>query len=136
MKNIQYVNFDATILQRGLIGEFNRILVDAPYSVTDVINKNLEMKPFRTKKDVKNLVDTQRQILESREKYPKEGGILVYSTCLLLEEKNEENVEFMENRLHLKRKNIEFYGDKSEFIKLMPFQKGMQGFSIPESVEG
>lgn len=135
VKNVQYMNFDATILQKDLINKFDRILVDAPCSATGVINKNPEIKLFRTKKDVENLVNTQRQILENCEKYLKEGGILVYSTCSLLKEENEENVEFIENRLHLKRKDIEFYGDKNEFIKLMPFQKGTQGFFISKFVK-
>ena len=130
VENVQYMNFDATILQEDLINKFDRILVDAPCSATGVINKNPEIKLFRTKKDVEDLVETQRRILENCEKYLKKGGILVYSTCSLLKEENEENVDYIENKLNLKREDIDFYGDKNEFIKLMPFQKGTQGFFI------
>ena len=130
VENVQYMNFDATILQEGLINKFDRILVDAPCSATGVINKNPEIKLFRTKKDVEDLVETQRRILENCEKYLKKGGVLVYSTCSLLKEENEENVDYIENKLNLKREDIDFYGDKNEFIKLMPFQKGTQGFFI------
>ena len=130
VENVQYMNFDATILQEDLINKFDRILVDAPCSATGVINKNSEIKLFRTKKDVEDLVETQRRILENCEKYLKKGGILVYSTCSLLKEENEENVDYIENKLNLKREDIDFYGDKNEFIKLMPFQKGTQGFFI------
>lgn len=130
VENVQYLNFDATILQEDLINKFDRILVDAPCSATGVINKNPEIKLFRTKKDVEDLVETQRRILENCEKYLKKGGILVYSTCSLLKEENEENVDYIENKLNLKREDIDFYGDKNEFIKLMPFQKGTQGFFI------
>jgi len=130
VENVQYLNFDATILQEDLINKFDRILVDAPCSATGVINKNPEIKLFRTKKDVEDLVGIQRRILENCEKYLKKGGILVYSTCSLLKEENEENVDYIENKLNLKREDIDFYGDKNEFIKLMPFQKGTQGFFI------
>ena len=130
VENVQYLNFDATILQEDLINKFDRILVDAPCSATGVINKNPEIKLFRTKKDVEDLVETQRRILENCEKYLKKGGILVYSTCSLLKEENEENVDYIENKLNLKKEDIDFYGDKNEFIKLMPFQKGTQGFFI------
>ncbi|MDU2897839.1 MAG: 16S rRNA (cytosine(967)-C(5))-methyltransferase RsmB [Finegoldia magna] len=130
VENVQYMNFDATILQEDLINKFDRILVDAPCSATGVINKNPEIKLFRTKKDVEDLVGIQRKILENCEKYLKKGGILVYSTCSLLKEENEENVDYIENKLNLKREDIDFYGDKNEFIKLMPFQKGTQGFFI------
>lgn len=135
VENVQYMNFDATILQEDLINKFDRILVDAPCSATGVINKNPEIKLFRTKKDVEDLVGIQRRILENCEKYLKNGGILVYSTCSLLKEENEENVDYIENKLNLKREDIDFYGDKNEFIKLMPFQKGTQGFFISKFVK-
>lgn len=135
VENVQYTNFDATILQEDLINKFDRILVDAPCSATGVINKNPEIKLFRTKKDVEDLVGIQRRILENCEKYLKKGGILVYSTCSLLKEENEENVDYIENKLNLKREDIDFYGDKNEFIKLMPFQKGTQGFFISKFVK-
>ncbi|EFH92433.1 16S rRNA (cytosine(967)-C(5))-methyltransferase RsmB [Finegoldia magna] len=135
VENVQYLNFDANILQEGLINKFDRILVDAPCSATGVINKNPEIKLFRTKKDVENLVETQRRILENCEKYLKKGGVLVYSTCSLLKEENEENVDYIEDKLNLKREDIDFYGDKNEFIKLMPFQKGTQGFFISKFVK-
>lgn len=135
VENVQYMNFDATILQEDLINKFDRVLVDAPCSATGVINKNPEIKLFRTKKDVEDLVGIQRRILENCEKYLKKGGILVYSTCSLLKEENEENVDYIENKLNLKREDIDFYGDKNEFIKLMPFQKGTQGFFISKFVK-
>ncbi|MDU7385034.1 MAG: 16S rRNA (cytosine(967)-C(5))-methyltransferase RsmB [Finegoldia magna] len=135
VENVQYMNFDATILQEDLINKFDRILVDAPCTATGVINKNPEIKLFRTKKDVEDLVGIQRKILENCEKYLKKGGILVYSTCSLLKEENEENVDYIENKLNLKREDIDFYGDKNEFIKLMPFQKGTQGFFISKFVK-
>lgn len=135
VENVQYMNFDATIFQEDLINKFDRILVDAPCSATGVINKNPEIKLFRTKKDVEDLVGIQRRILENCEKYLKKGGILVYSTCSLLKEENEENVDYIENKLNLKREDIDFYGDKNEFIKLMPFQKGTQGFFISKFVK-
>lgn len=135
VENVQYMNFDATILQEDLINKFDRILVDAPCSATGVINKNPEIKLFRTKKDVEDLVGIQRRILENCEKYLKKGGILVYSTCSLLKKENEENVDYIENKLNLKREDIDFYGDKNEFIKLMPFQKGTQGFFISKFVK-
>ncbi|MGR7952830.1 16S rRNA (cytosine(967)-C(5))-methyltransferase RsmB [Finegoldia magna] len=135
VENVQYMNFDATILQEDLINKFDRILVDAPCSATGVINKNPEIKLFRTKKDVEDLVRIQRKILENCEKYLKKDGILVYSTCSLLKEENEENVDYIENKLNLKREDIDFYGDKNEFIKLMPFQKGTQGFFISKFVK-
>lgn len=135
VENVQYMNFDATIFQDSLVNKFDRILVDAPCSATGVINKNPEIKLFRTKKDVEYLVETQRKILENCEKYLKKGGILVYSTCSLLKEENENNVDFIENKLHLKREDIDFYGEKNELIKLMPFQKGTQGFFISKFVK-
>ncbi len=129
-KNVQYLNFDATVFDDSLVNKFDRILVDAPCSATGVINKNPEIKLFRNKEDVKKLVKTQREILGNCYKYLKKDGILVYSTCSLLKEENEENAEYIEDVLGLKRLDIDFYGEKNKYVKLMPFQKGTQGFFI------
>lgn len=135
VKNVQYLNFDAKEFKRELVNKFDRILVDAPCSATGVINKNPEIKLFRNKMDLKKLVDTQRKILKNCVKYLKNDGILVYSTCSLLNEENEKNADFIENELNLNRLDIEFYGGKNKFVKLMPFQNGTQGFFISKFIK-
>jgi len=69
---------------------FDRILVDAPCSSTGVIRRHPDIKLLRRPTDVPALVDTQRAILEAAVTMLAEGGRLLYSTCSVLPEENEQ----------------------------------------------
>jgi 16S rRNA (cytosine967-C5)-methyltransferase len=69
---------------------FDRILVDAPCSSTGVIRRHPDIKLLRRSTDVPALAHTQRAILEAAVTMLAEGGRLLYSTCSVLPEENEE----------------------------------------------
>jgi 16S rRNA (cytosine967-C5)-methyltransferase len=72
--------------------KFDRILVDAPCSGTGTLGRNPEIKWRTTVDDVQRFPGLQRQILANAVQYLKPGGRLVYSTCSLEPEENEEVV--------------------------------------------
>ncbi|HYV45047.1 MAG TPA: RsmB/NOP family class I SAM-dependent RNA methyltransferase [Myxococcaceae bacterium] len=69
------------------------ILVDAPCSGTGVLAREPEMKWRLTAERVKELNRKQREILEDAAGRGKAAEVLVYATCSLLREENEEVVE-------------------------------------------
>jgi 16S rRNA (cytosine967-C5)-methyltransferase len=69
---------------------FDRILVDAPCSGTGTLAHNPEIKWRLKEDDLPVLQQTQKRILENALKSLKPGGRLVYSTCSLEQEENEE----------------------------------------------
>ena len=71
---------------------FDRILVDAPCSGTGTLGRNPEIKWRTTLDDVLRFPVLQRRILENALKHLRPGGRLVYSTCSLEHEENEEVV--------------------------------------------
>ncbi len=71
---------------------FDRILVDAPCSSTGVIRRHPDIKLLRRPEDVAPLVDLQRRILAEAFSRLAPGGRLVYATCSLLPEENEQQV--------------------------------------------
>lgn len=71
---------------------FDRILVDAPCSGTGTLGRNPEIKWRTSLADIQRFPAIQRQILENALKHLKPGGRLVYSTCSLEREENEEVV--------------------------------------------
>jgi len=79
---------------------FDRILVDAPCSGLGIFHRNPEIKWRRQPQDLLNLQRVQLEILENVCCRLKPGGVLVYSTCTLTREENEEVVE---NFLHRQR---------------------------------
>jgi len=72
--------------------KFDRILVDAPCSGTGTLARNPEIKWRLRPNDLARFADLQRKILEQALPHLKPGGKLVYSTCSLEREENEEIV--------------------------------------------
>jgi 16S rRNA (cytosine967-C5)-methyltransferase len=73
--------------------EFDRALADIPCSGFGTIRKNPDLKWKRGERDILRLSELQSSILENVSKYLKKGGILVYSTCTVFPEENEEIIE-------------------------------------------
>jgi 16S rRNA (cytosine967-C5)-methyltransferase len=72
---------------------FDRVLVDAPCSGLGALRRNPDARWRVRAEDVPELVKLQRAILERAAEVLRVGGRLVYSTCTLLREENEEVVE-------------------------------------------
>lgn len=76
----------------ALDGQFDLVLADAPCSGLGIIRK----KPDIRNKDpepLKDLPRIQGDILENVSRYVKSGGVLVYSTCTVLERENQDVVQ-------------------------------------------
>lgn len=66
----------------------DRILCDVPCSGFGVIRRRPEIK-YKSLESVRELPALQLKILENASRYLKPGGILVYSTCTILERENQ-----------------------------------------------
>ena len=73
--------------------EFDRVLADVPCSGFGTLQKNPDLKWKRGEEDVRRLSALQFSILKNLSGYVKTGGILVYSTCTVFPEENEEIIE-------------------------------------------
>jgi 16S rRNA (cytosine967-C5)-methyltransferase len=75
---------------RRLAGKIDRVLVDAPCSGTGTLRRNPDIK-WRTI-DLATLATDQKKILAAAATLVKPGGRLVYATCSLLREENDDIV--------------------------------------------
>lgn len=74
---------------------FDRILLDAPCSGTGVIRRHPDIKLLRKKEDLASLIQQQSKLLHALWPLLKPNGILVYSTCSILKQENENQmIEF------------------------------------------
>jgi len=71
---------------------FERILVDAPCSSTGVIRRHPDIKLLRRPGDVPAFTATQLAILRTAVTMLSPGGRLLYSTCSVLPEENEQGI--------------------------------------------
>lgn len=77
--------------------EFDKILVDAPCSGTGTVKKSLKTLLIWNPNMVKRLQSTQKQLLNVAFQNLKPKGTLVYSTCSVEPEENEEVVDSLLN---------------------------------------
>lgn len=78
--------------------EYDKILLDVPCMGIGVIKRKPDIKWHRKKEDVDKISKIQLNILEKCSKLLKSGGELVYSTCSILKEENEQLIEnFIKN---------------------------------------
>lgn len=128
-RNAQFMVMDLSQSTEGLQAEYDRILVDAPCSGTGVIRRHPDIKWLRRKKDIVNLVETQKSILDNAFSLLKKGGILVYSTCSILKKENEEQVlAFLERHPDAKVLPFNMCGKKVSSYQRMPGENGSDGF--------
>ncbi|KAI6085587.1 cytosine-5--methyltransferase NCL1 [Hypoxylon rubiginosum] len=96
-RNVIVCNYDAREFPR-VMGGFDRVLLDAPCSGTGVIAKDPSVKTNKDEKDFMVLPHTQKQLLlaaiDSVNHASKTGGFLVYSTCSVTVEENEQVVQY------------------------------------------
>jgi 16S rRNA (cytosine967-C5)-methyltransferase len=118
-----------------LAGKIDRVLVDAPCSGTGTLRRNPDIK-WRAL-DVQKLAAVQCAILASASTLLKPGGRLVYATCSLLREENEDVVAgFLATHPDfvivpaaevLARRHVALIPD-SEFLRLLPHRHRTDGF--------
>ncbi|HTC12408.1 MAG TPA: RsmB/NOP family class I SAM-dependent RNA methyltransferase [Acetobacteraceae bacterium] len=78
-------------LKRRVAG-FDRVLVDAPCTGTGTWRRNPDARTRLTETDLAELVVRQAALLDDAAPLVRKGGWLVYATCSLLPEENEEQV--------------------------------------------
>jgi 16S rRNA (cytosine967-C5)-methyltransferase len=71
---------------------FDRVLLDAPCSGTGTLRHNPEIRWRLTNDDIKRLAEQQVRFLVNASAVVKRNGLLVYSTCSVEREENEEVV--------------------------------------------
>lgn len=77
----------------GKLGQtFDRILVDAPCSGFGLLRRKPEIRYDKTLADVTHLAKLQGEILDAVSQTLKKDGIMVYSTCTILRQENDDVV--------------------------------------------
>src|SRR5204863_7419224 len=91
--NIKSVACDATHRLPFADASFDRVLVDAPCSGTGTLRRNPEIRWRLKASDIAELSSKQEEILANASAVVRAGGRLVYSTCSIEPEENEQVVE-------------------------------------------
>ena len=122
---------------------FDRVLVDAPCSGTGVLAKRADLRWKRSEEDLNVLCALQRELLLSAAVPVKpHGGVLVYSTCSLEREENEDQIEWFLNHTEIGNEFVldhilnsdnsnalykECVSEDGVYLKMMPHVHGTDG---------
>lgn len=111
VKNVTPTLFDGTAFNKEWAGYFDRVLCDVPCSAMGVVKKQPDVLLNRNENDIAALKKVQYSILDNAKNYVKRGGLLVYSTCTIFKEENDDNVEeFLKNNNDFEKYPSEFDG--------------------------
>ena len=133
---------DATKYYKEYEAKFDKILLDVPCLGIGVIKRKPDIKWQRKPEDLQEICKIQEIILENCSKYLKIGGELVYSTCSILEEENENIIkEFVKKNQNFEIKKVkspikifEKFVKKEGYISIKPTEKN-DGFFICKLVK-
>lgn len=111
--------------------QFDRILLDAPCTATGVIRRHPDIKYLRTPNDVKQICDTQSNLLKRLWPLLTPGGRLVYATCSILPEENHAQIkQFLSAHTDATCMPLDaHWGHTTEYgTQILPGEHGMDGF--------
>ena len=121
---------DATDPAMELLSTADKVICDVPCSGLGVLAKKPDLR-YKTEESVNELPALQLSILENSVKYLKVGGEILYSTCTLRREENEEVVEkFLECNPEFTKIDFTVGNLKSEngMLTLVPHIHNTDGF--------
>lgn len=128
--------------------EFDKVLVDAPCSGTGTIRKSLKTLRIWNPNMIKKIAGEQRRLIDAGFVVLKQGGTMIYSTCSLEPEEDEEIIDFLIKKYQnakleeinlngIKKGNIitEFEGKKysdevKKCLRIWPQDNDTEGFFV------
>lgn len=101
-------------------GKMDIVLVDVPCSGVGTLRRNPEQKWKLSQETIENLVTEQREIFTKALDFVKPEGKIIYATCSILSQENENQVDFFTHNLPVKL--------AKKPMKWLPTEGGMDGF--------
>ncbi len=114
------------------VGHFDLVLVDAPCTGTGTWRRDPDKRWRQLGPGIDSLVPLQKSILDSACRMVKPGGRLVYATCSLLPEENEDQVEeFLKDHPEFTVQSVDQmpgFPKTGKYLKLTPARHDTDGF--------
>ncbi len=107
LSNVEVQVWDARVTDETMSGKADVLFLDVPCSGLGVMGKKRDIKYHVTPEGLAELEDLQKQIVDSCRDYLKPGGTLLYSTCTIDRQENEEMVKYISRELGFKPVSLE-----------------------------
>ena len=113
IKNVALTHFDATVFGEWLPETFDAILLDAPCSGEGTVRKDKHAMKNWSQAAIDDISTMQKKLINSAFHALKPGGILIYSTCTLSHEENQDVVHYLQSE---HPDNVAFLNLKDLFV--------------------
>jgi 16S rRNA (cytosine967-C5)-methyltransferase len=113
---VQNVQFTLSSSQKG---KMDWVVADVPCTGTGTFRRNPDLKWKFEMSDLENLIREQREIFHEAFSYLQPQGTIVYITCSILSQENEEQIAYFKQTYAL---------EVVETFQTLPIQNGMDGF--------
>ena len=132
--NITAVEQDATAFVSDWEQAFDTVIADVPCSGLGIIRKKPDIR-YKDLSVVTELPPLQKEIINNAARYVKPGGLLLYSTCTLVQAENEDVVaEFLRTHPNFTTQPLPlpapFPKNESGMLALVPGEYDTDGFFI------
>lgn len=119
---------DASQLRGEWVGQMDVVIADVPCSGLGVIRKKPDIR-YKDLSQIRRLPQIQQAILKNQAQYVKPGGVLLYSTCTVLPQENEEVIGcFLAEHPEYAPESLPMA--ESGMVTLLPCDQGTDGFFI------
>jgi 16S rRNA (cytosine967-C5)-methyltransferase len=130
LRNVRLLAADASSLEAE---QADKVLLDAPCSGLGVLSKKPDIKWKRDAADIIKLARHQNELIENAARLVKPGGVLVYCTCTIEPEENQDIVNrFLQRHPEFRRDDARQFVSQAVvsqegFVETFPHKHGMDG---------
>ena len=134
LANVSLIRLDGLHSLPFKAAVFDRVLVDAPCSGTGTLRQNPEIRWRLTERDIHRFAAQQVLLLQNASHVLKSGARMVYSTCSIEKEENEEVVaQFLERNAAFRKVPFERrteFATSTGALRTWPHRDGADGFFV------
>ena len=114
---------DAMTYEENYKEKFDKILLDVPCLGMGVLKRKPDIKWKRSPKDIEKITEIQQKILDTCSKYLKSKGEMVYATCSIFKEENDEIIEtFLKNNQNFEYSTMNMFKIENSIQKTNKIQ--------------
>ena len=137
LENVRPMVRDATRFREDLVMTMDGVLLDAPCTGTGMLSEKPDIKLRITEESLRELTEIQKNLMDTVCEYVRPGGTFVYSTCSVLPEENEMQVQaFLQQHPDFEACELpesipeKYRLHRKTGLQLIPGRDGMEGFYI------
>lgn len=115
---------DATVFDEKMVERADVVLADLPCSGLGIMGRKPDIKYHCTPESLNHVVELQKQIIDTVWQYVKPNGTLLYSTCTIHKEENEDMISYITEKYPFERVSLREEPQSGNSLKEFATEEG------------